>query len=283
MGITANLHKAGVKEIIGKICDWFLERGIDVTLQEDLSGSFDGKVRYRPLHEMLRNIECLLVFGGDGTILNGARLVAESGVPLLGINLGHLGFLSEIDIPDIEQGLESVLNNHFYIEERMMIEAAVLRDGKEIERATGLNDAVITKGAFARLIFLETRVNGEQVSTYPTDGLIVATPTGSTAYSLSAGGPVVTPELDLMLLTPICPHALWARPIVISSGCEVEVELLSEKGEVMLTIDGQHGLKLIKNDVVKITRSPYKVRFIRLKTRSFFRVLKQKLREGERP
>jgi NAD+ kinase len=260
-----------------------MKKGIEVTLQEDLAGHFGRKVRYRPLHEMLRNIDCLLVFGGDGTILNGARLVACSGVPLLGINLGHLGFLSEIDIPDIKEGLESVLNNDYYIEERMMIEAAVLRDGREIERSTGLNDAVITKGAFARLIFLETRVNGEQVSTYPTDGLIVSTPTGSTAYSLSAGGPVVTPELDLMLLTPICPHALWARPIVISSECQVEVELLSDKGEVMLTIDGQHGLKLIKNDVVKITRSRDKVKFIRLNTRNFFRVLKQKLREGDRP
>ncbi|MHB8158672.1 MAG: NAD(+)/NADH kinase, partial [Desulfocucumaceae bacterium] len=230
----ANLQKKGVEKIVGNICSWLVNRGITVTIQEGLPNLYGPAVRCEPLEDMLNSIECLLVFGGDGTILNGARLVASSGVPLLGINLGHLGFLSEIDIPEILEGLESVLKEDYYIEERIMIEAAVFREGIEIERSSGLNDAVITKGAFARLIFLETRVNGEHVTTYPTDGLIVATPTGSTAYSLSAGGPVVTPELDLMLITPICPHALWARPIVISADCRVEVELLSEKGEVML-------------------------------------------------
>lgn len=282
IGIMANPGKAGLEVLIRQICDWLISRGIQVMAQDDLVRKFGAGIRESSLDEMVKKIECLLVFGGDGTILNCSRMVAASGVPVLGINLGHLGFLSEIDVPDIQPGLESVIKGDYHIEERMMIQAAVLRDGKEIDNYMGLNDAVITKGAFARLIFLETRVDGEQVGTYPADGIIVSTPTGSTAYSLSAGGPVVTPELDLMLITPICPHALWARPIVISSDCVVEVELLSDKGEVMLTIDGQHGLGLVKDDVVRITRAPFKVKFIRLKTRNFFRVLKQKLREGVR-
>ncbi|MFZ5647797.1 MAG: NAD(+)/NADH kinase [Bacillota bacterium] len=277
----ANLEKRGVDKIVSDIRLWFTERGIRVLLQDGLQGPYPGAHHLSP-EEMIKEIECLLVFGGDGTILSGARMAAQSGVPVLGINLGRLGFLSEIDIPDIGAALECIVNREYQIEERMMIEATVLRGGSVIEKSMGLNDAVITKGAFARLIFLKTRVNGEHVSTYPADGLIVATPTGSTAYSLSAGGPVVTPDLDLMLITPICPHALWARPIVISSDCQVEVDLLSDKGEVMLTIDGQHGLKLVKNDIVKITRAPHRVRFIRLKARNFFRVLKQKLREGDR-
>lgn len=282
IGIMANLGKAGLEDLVGKICNWFLGRGINITSQRDLAERFGAGIREASLDEMVRNIECLLVIGGDGTILNSARVVAASGVPVLGINLGHLGFLSEIDLPEIQSGLESVINRDYHIEERMMIEATVLRGGKEIEKSMGLNDAVITKGAFARLIFLEVRVDGEQVGVYPTDGIIVSTPTGSTAYSLSAGGPVVTPDLDLILITPICPHALWARPIVISPECVVEAELLSNKGEVMLTIDGQHGLKLFKGDVVKITRAPFRVRFIRLRARSFFNVLNQKLREGDR-
>ena len=277
----ANLDKKNVEIIVRDIRQWFIDRGINVLLQDGISG-FGHDVTRLPLPAMVKEIECLLVFGGDGTILSSARLVADCGVPVLGINLGRLGFLSEIDVPDIQHALERILNKEYHIEERMMIEAAVLRDGKEIERSMGLNDAVITKGAFARLIFLKTSVNGEHVSTYPTDGLIVSAPTGSTAYSLSAGGPVVTPKLDLMIVTPICPHALWARPIVISSDCQVEVELLSDKGEVMLTIDGQHGLSLIKNDIVKIGKAPYKVRFIRLQTQNFFSVLNQKLREGDR-
>lgn len=277
----ANLEKAGVLNIVRDIRQWFTGEGINVLLQDGLQGPYPGAQHLSP-EEMIKKIECLLVFGGDGTILSGARMAAQSGVPVLGINLGRLGFLSEIDIPDIKTALESIVNREYDIEERMMIEASVFRAGELIEKSMGLNDAVITKGAFARLIFLKTMVNGEHVSTYPTDGLIVATPTGSTAYSLSAGGPVVTPDLDLMIITPICPHALWARPIVISSDCLVEVELLSDKGEVMLTIDGQHGLSLVKSDIVRINRAPHKVKFIRLKSRNFFRVLKQKLREGDR-
>ncbi|MCL6610997.1 MAG: NAD(+)/NADH kinase [Peptococcaceae bacterium] len=280
IGIMANLGKTGLEDLVGKICHWFLSRGINITAQPDLAERLGCGIRAASLEEMVRGIECLLVIGGDGTILNSARAAAASGVPVLGINLGHLGFLSEIDLPDLQSGLESVVNRDYHIEERMMIEASVLRGGEEVGKSMGLNDAVITKGAFARLIFLETRVDGEPVGTYPADGIIVSTPTGSTAYSLSAGGPVVTPDLDLMLITPICPHALWARPIVISPDCLVEVELMSDKGEVMLTIDGQHGLELVKNDVVRVARAPFKVRFIRLKTRNFFRVLKQKLREG---
>lgn len=280
IGILANLHKGSVERLVTDISDWLASRGIEVILQRELAEKLQHRPAGASLEEMMKTIKCLLVFGGDGTILNGARLAAGAGVPLLGVNLGHLGFLSEVDIPEIQASLESIVAGDYRIEERMMIEAEVLRDGNIIEKSMGLNDAVITKGAFARLIFLRIKVNSEQVSTYPTDGIIVSTPTGSTAYSLSAGGPVVTPELDLMLITPICPHALWARPIVISPQCVVEVELLSDKGEVMLTIDGQRGTKLIKNDIVRITRAPFRVKFIRLKTRNFFKLLKQKLREG---
>ncbi|MFZ5596597.1 MAG: NAD(+)/NADH kinase [Bacillota bacterium] len=283
IGIMANLQKKGVRDLIKKTCSWLSGKGINVVVNSEMPPELANGTICRSLEEMVGLINCLLVFGGDGTILNSARMVASSGVPILGINLGHLGFLSEIDIPEINEGLDEIIRGEYEIEERMMIETAVIRDGMVMDKALGLNDAVITKGAFARLITLRVTVNGEYVGTYPADGIIVATPTGSTAYSLSAGGPVVTPDLDLMLITPICPHTLWTRPMVISSGCIVEVEPLSQRGEIMLTIDGQHGLTLVRGDIVKITGSPLKVKFIRLKKRSFFDVLKQKLREEERP
>lgn len=164
----------------------------------------------------------------------------------------------------------------------MMLEARVYRRGKWIERSSALNDAVVTKGAFARLIFLETYVNNEYVATYPTDGLIIASPTGSTAYSLSAGGPLVSPELELMLVTPICPHSLWARPLVIGADEEIKINVNSQNEEVMLTMDGQYGFRLEQNDTVVVTKSPFRAKFIRLKNRSFYYLLRKKLSEGEK-
>jgi NAD+ kinase len=281
IGIMANLGKAGLGDLIKNVCNCLIDNKIEILAQTSLKDKIGNMIQEAPLEKMMEEIECLLVFGGDGTILNSGRLAAASGVPLLGINLGRLGFLSEVDVPNIQLGLESIISKDYHIEERMMIEAAVIRKGREVARHIALNDAVITKGAFARLIYLELRVSGESVGTYPADGLIVSTPTGSTAYSLSAGGPVVTPDLDLMLITPICTHALWARPIIVSPSSIIEIELVSSMEEVMLTMDGQQGLQLEKHDRIIITQAPYKVKFIKLESRNFFRVLKQKMREGD--
>ena len=164
-----------------------------------------------------------------------------------------------------------------------MLEARVYREGKMVEHLVGLNDAVIAKGAFARLILLETYVNDDYANTYPSDGLIVASPTGSTASSLSAGGPLVTPELDLLLLTPICSHNLWSRPMIFAPDSIIKVVILSSQGEVMLTMDGQHGFSLSKNDQVVVNRASHKAKFIRLEGRNFFELLRKKLtEEGER-
>lgn len=282
VGLVVNLQKEKVAGLVEEIVAWLGNRGILVTMPAEAARKLGRPELGLTIEEMIRDAECILVLGGDGTILSSARMSAASGVPVLGINLGHLGFLSEIDIPDIIPGLEKLINGEIYVEERMMLQSVVIRNGREIEKSIGLNDAVITKGAFARLILLKTNIDREHIGTYPADGLIVASPTGSTAYSLSAGGPVVTPEMELMLITPICPHSLWARPLVISSQSTVSVELLSENAEVMLTMDGQHGFRLQKNDLVTITKAPFLAKFIRLKNRNFFSVLHTKLSEGDR-
>ncbi|MGQ9824438.1 MAG: NAD(+)/NADH kinase, partial [Desulfotomaculales bacterium] len=227
-----------------------------------------------------READCLVVVGGDGTLLGSARKAAPQGIPILGVNIGRIGFLTEIDAPDLFSALDRLLAGEYRIDARMMLEARVYRQGKCIEQSIALNDAVVTKGAFARLIFLETFVGDEYVATYPADGLIVATPTGSTAYSLSAGGPLVSPEVDLMLVTPICPHSLWARPLVIKADRKVRINVNSQKEEVMLTMDGQHGFRLEERDVVVVTRSSFQARFIRIKNKSFYYLLRKKLGES---
>lgn len=282
IGLIANINKDNIQTVVSEIIALLNQRGAEVLMPPGTIDSFNSINSDMSVNEMLNLVQCFMVLGGDGTILSSARIGARAGIPVLGINMGRLGFLSELDIPDVASGFDSLFRGDYYIDERMMLYARVIRDSRVLEEFTCLNDAVITKGAFARLIRLETRVNGEEVGTYPADGIIVASPTGSTAYSLSAGGPVVTPNLDLMLITPICPHALWARPMVIAPSSIVEVKVLSDRAEIMLTVDGQHGLRLKQNDIVFIGSSPLKAKFLRLKQRSFFNVLRKKLSEGQR-
>lgn len=281
-GLVVNLDKKGAHEVAGEIVRWLEQKGCKVLISEETASSLGFSRLGVSQDEMVKSADCMIVLGGDGTLLRTARKVALKGIPIFGVNLGHIGFLTEVDTPDVLPSLEKLLQDQYYVEERMMLEASVYRQGDKVESLVSLNDAVITKGAFARLIYLETYVNKEYLNTYRSDGLIISSPTGSTAYSLSAGGPLVTPVFDVILLTPICPHSLWARPLVIAPESEIKVVVLSSRGEVMLTVDGQHGFSLRQYDNVIIRRSEKKARFIRLKSRNFFELLRKKLRvEGD--
>ncbi|MDD3653734.1 MAG: NAD(+)/NADH kinase [Desulfotomaculaceae bacterium] len=279
VGLMVNLKKKGVARLVGEIVCWLEDRGCKALVEEAAAGAIGLARLGTTQNSLVEQAECVIVLGGDGTLLRATRRVASVGTPIIGVNLGHLGFLTEIDLPEILPALEKLLSGHYLIDERMMLEAHVYREGQVIKQFVGLNDAVITKGAFARLIILETHVNEQYVNTYPADGLIVASPTGSTAYSLSAGGPLVTPDLDLMLITPICPHTLWARPLAVAPDSVIKVVILSSQGEVKLTMDGQHGFRLLQHDEVVLNRAPKKAKFIRLQGRGFFDVLRKKLKE----
>jgi NAD+ kinase len=281
-GLAVNLSKKSVISLVQKTINWLELRACKILIDAQVARTLGRMDLAVDSSGIIKNADCLITFGGDGTLLQTTRLAAPLSIPVFGINLGHLGFLTEIDIPDISSSLEKLLAGQYNIEERMMLEARVFRNGQSVVRVSGLNDAVITKGAFARLIILETYVNSDFVGTFPADGLIVATPTGSTAYSLSAGGPLVTPDLEVMLITPICPHTLTARPMVISANNLVRVLIPHKPGEVMLTVDGQHGCKLQPNDEVLISKASFNAKFIKLKDVSFFDVLREKLKEGER-
>lgn len=278
-GLVVNLDKKGVGSLVRQITEQLTGRGCTVLLEERTAAKLDLPEFGVTRNQLYELAECLIVFGGDGTLLGTARRVAIAGTntPIIGINMGHIGFLTEIDVPEALPALEKLLDGDYKIEERMMLQARVYRKNKLVQQLVGLNDAVITNGAFARIIHLQAYVDDEYINTYPADGLIIATPTGSTAYSLSAGGPLSTPNLELMMITPICPHALWARTLLIAPGSIIKIIVPSSHGEAILTMDGQQSFSLCQDDQVLISRFPQKTRLIRLRKRAFFEVLRKKL------
>jgi NAD+ kinase len=226
--------------------------------------------------------EMIVVLGGDGTLLSVARQVWDHNIPILGVNLGGLGFLTEIHLEELYRVLDRVLQGDFKTDEREVLEASVIRKEEKIVEFTILNDAVINKGALARIIELEATINGEYVSTFRSDGLIVSTPTGSTAYNLSAGGPIVYPSLHTIIITPICSHTLTNRPIIVPDDLEIRILLKSRHQEVILTLDGQQGFPLEYEDAVKVEKAKGRILLIKSPYRHYFELLREKLKWGER-
>ena len=234
-----------------------------------------------PRTELAASVDLVVVLGGDGTLLSVVR-GDLGGTPILGINMGTLGFLTEHPQEKLFHMLHAALDGAVTIEERLRLEVSVLTPGRDPITRTALNDAVVNKSALARMLELSVHVDDEFVSRYKADGLIVTTPTGSTAYNLSAGGPILSPTLDVIALTPICPHTLTNRPIALSADVVVEIRLESQSEEVYLTLDGQQGFPLTTRDLVRIQRCPEPVRLIVEPSRSYFQILHRKLKWGER-
>lgn len=280
IGIYPNLKKENVEDITKDTIKWLESKGIQVYIPREAYQHLNIPVN-KPLKEVLDKIGIVISLGGDGTLLRVAREVSHKGIPILGVNFGHLGFLTELEIPELFIGLNKIIRNNYYIENRMMLKAW-LESPNLNQNFYALNDIVITKGSFARLIMLETYVNDEYVETYPADGLIISTPTGSTAYSLAAGGPIVNPNLDLLLITPICPHSLYARSLVVSESDKVKVKIIADHKDIMLTVDGQQGFRLEPEDEINIGKANFNTKLIRLKERNFYEILREKLTERTR-
>lgn len=279
IGLVVNWSKSEAIEVANDLVSWFLAKGIRVSLQQNKTNTIKNTLVLD--RSTVNSVDCILVLGGDGTLLNTAGEYVGCSVPLLGINFGQLGFLTSLELSDLYVGLEELLKGNYSVESRMMLEAQVIRREELIKKYYALNDIVVTKGAFSRIIQLETYIGGQYIDKYPADGLIISTPTGSTAYSLSAGGPIVAPDLEVMIITPICPHNLYSRPIVISPYQDVVIIPNSIKAEVMLTVDGQQGFKLDETDQIKITKAPFSTKIIRFPKRNFFDILREKLKDGE--
>lgn len=278
ISIVANSEKPESARVTAYIEQWAGKNGVELVppaqLEKHLQRPFAGKAESQP------DIDYILVLGGDGTLLSVARRVAPVGIPIVGINLGNLGFLTSIELSGLEQGLDSLIRHGVRVEERMMLEAEVRRGDAPPELFYALNDMVITKGAFARMIRLTVSFSGQYVDTFPADGVIVSSPTGSTAYCLSAGGPIVSPDLEAMIVIPICPHNLYSRPMVIAPTEEVSISLVTQGVDAMLTVDGQYGVHLKSEDTVIVRKAPFYTRLVRTKDRTFFSVLREKLQEG---
>jgi NAD+ kinase len=281
IGIFAKVQDPRCREVAGELLCWLRDRGFTPLLEERLSqylGDDDG-VRG---DEIPAQADLVVVLGGDGTLISVARLVGESEVPILGINLGSLGFLTEIPVSGLYEALESCLFRACTISRRMMLNVSLVRGGTEIGSYLALNDAVINKGAPAKIITLDASVDGSFLATFKADGLIIASPTGSTGYSLSANGPIVAPNIDCLLITPICSHTLTNRPIVVSAETEISVVLQSQMENVMLTLDGQVGIPLQCGDEMRVSRAKYRTRLILSGDTDYFTVLRTKLKWGER-
>jgi|OpeIllAssembly_1097287.scaffolds.fasta_scaffold33607_2 NAD+ kinase len=287
IGIVAKRNKPEAVAIASHLVEWLCARKIKVYLEGEIGkllGPIPSKGDWKSIEreEIPTDVEMIIVLGGDGTLLSVARQVWNKSIPILGVNLGGLGFLTEITLDELYPVLERVVQNDFAVNEREVLNAGVIRRGERIAEFIVLNDAVINKGALARIIDLETTVNGEYLSTFKSDGLIISTPTGSTAYNLSAGGPIVYPSLHTIIITPICPHTLTIRPIIIPDDVKIRALLKSRDEEVTLTLDGQQGFTLEFEDVVEVEKAEGRILLIKSPYRQYFELLREKLKWGER-
>lgn len=280
IGIICKAGRPEPLELLKDIIPQIKKKGAEVFVDVESAQSLG--IEGHPRSDIPHLVEAVLVLGGDGTMLSVARLVCENGIPIVGVNIGGLGFITEFQRNEIYEAIDRLFSEDCTFEDRLMLTAGVFRHGEKIAEYTALNDVVINKGALARIVELETFINGDYVTTFKSDGLIVSTPTGSTAYCLSAGGPILYPTLESIALTPICPHTLTNRPIVLPDNVLIEIFLKSVSEDVFLTMDGQVGYSLRQNDKVVVRKSPFKTRILMPCQRDFFQVLRTKLKWGER-
>lgn len=278
-GLYPNLDKPEATRISHELLGWLEQRGFRVLVPPAAATFLQREDLAREVGQWEES-QAVLVLGGDGTLLNAAKQVAPFGVPVLGINLGRLGFLTELELDELYQELPALLRGEGMVEERMLLEAVLVRGGEAATPLLAMNDVVVAKGPFARLVHLEVRVNDFPVATYPADGIIVATATGSTAYSLSAGGPVISPAVEVLEVTPICPHTLQARSLVVGRDDRVSLRLLGNPPETLLTVDGQWGQQVQAGDRVEVARSSFPARLLRRHSWNFYAVLQRKLQEA---
>ena len=279
IGILSKPQLSNIESDLSKLVNWLKERGNEVLLDLHLGESLpdtDSTSRSRIAMEA----DFLIVLGGDGTMLGAARLVEQRSLPILGVNMGGLGFLTETTIDDIYESLEKVFAGAYYLDKRLMLEVGIYHQGKRMSEATVLNDVVIAKGHLARMISTQISIDKTFMTNIRGDGLIIATPTGSTAYSLSAGGPILDPSLEVLLINPICPHTLTHRPFLTPSKGSIEVALTSHN-KAVATLDGQIGIEMNPGDTVEICASDHRAQLIRFPDRSYYDVLRNKLRWGD--
>ena len=282
IGIISKPKKTEIREIVPGLLKWLQERGIEVFIDKETGSIMQTSEHSLSRNEMPSQVDLLIVLGGDGTLLATARALNRKLVPILAVNLGGLGFLTETTREELYPTLEKVVAGEHRSDRRVQIEGELVRTDEVITSFLALNDVVLNKGAIARILDFEVRVNGQLVSTYKSDGLIVSTPTGSTGYSLSAGGPIVTPAVAAFIITPICAHTLTHRPLVLPDSVKIEVMVRSQREAAYLTVDGQVGIATHSDDQVRLRKADSCVELVQPPAKQYFEILQQKLKWGER-
>lgn len=284
IGIISKPDDALISSTVIALYKYLLDRSINIYIDKVSAKLIDNSIVANSTEEIATNCQLAIVVGGDGTILHAAHGLIESGIPMLGINLGHLGFLTEISPNEIKKQLDQILDGNFIEDQRFVLHASLIRDGQILASCNAINDVVVHAQQMVRMIELETRVNQQHVNTLRGDGYIVATPTGSTAYALSGGGPILHPGIGAVVLVPICPHTLSNRPIVISQDSEVEIRLLTQnKFTAIASVDGQINMDFEPGDKLIIKKSEFDLRLIQPETYDYFNVLREKLRWSASP
>ena len=285
IGIHANLNKPSVRDILCPLLEWMAEQRIDVLISQplaDLLSLSHCRARIVSPDEFVQQSDIVLALGGDGTMLAAAREIGAYETPLLGVNLGGLGFLAEIAVENLYANLEQLIDGQYQIQERMVLASQVCKP-KDATQYHALNDIVLNRQGNSRVLKFDVSIDGVYFCTYNADGLIVSTPTGSTAYSLSVGGPIVVPAVDTLILSPICPHTLTARPTVISATSHVQIDVLSEDADAFLSMDGQVNVPIVPGCQVEIKRADYHVKLVTFYDHNYFELLRKKLQWGALP
>lgn len=281
IGIISRPRRAILAEIVPPLLAWLKERGVATLIDPETASPLNHSAAGKTRQEIAEDADLLLVLGGDGTLLAAAREAAPRGIPILPINLGGLGFLTSFTLEELYPALEDALAGRAAVSERVLLLIERTQAGNTLTEQRVLNEAVVHKGTLARMIELELYIDGGFVCRYRADGLIVATPTGSTAYSMSAGGPIVHPAVESILITPICPHTLSDRPVVVQDGSKIELRMAENSDSVFLTLDGQTGVPLEAGDRVRITRAAERMKLIHPPNKTYFEILRNKLKWGE--
>jgi NAD+ kinase len=278
IGIAANRNKPELPQRLAELLKLLRRRKITALLDEQAADAACCPAEALAIREIGQRADLIIVLGGDGTILSVARELGGAKTPILGINLGNLGFLAGIRGQELAGAIRQVLRGQFEVHERFTIQTSILRNGRRLEAHRALNDVVISRGNISRIVRLRVLIDDQLLTEYVCDGMIFATPTGSTAYSLSAGGPILLPEARACIITPICPHALSNRPIVADAHSVMRCEIAGADGELLMTVDGQVEVRLQLGDEVEVRSSPKTVRLVNLKGQTYFDVLRQKLK-----
>jgi NAD+ kinase len=283
-GIAGNLRKGDVPTIAQRVIQRLTSQNADFVVEKSLSDLLRKKLKVKSIgrtvseKDLPSRCDMLLSLGGDGTILRFARHVAEKGTPILGVNLGKLGFLAEVSVEDLDDCLTEILKGDYFIVERMMLQATIVKNSKTY---LALNDIVVDKFGSSRVVNFETHVNGEYLATFTADGIIISTPTGSTAYAMANGGPIVTPHNRAITINPICPHSLTVRPVIVPDDSVIRIKIVSSDKKVHITADGQDELLVRPPTEIRIKRSPFSAKLVKRRNTSYYDILRKKLNWGQ--